>query len=169
MNEIFETSVFHLTSEQRQFIETLFREMHPMLLRFARAGLGSDELAEEAVQEVFLRACAAPEKVVEHEKPKGWTVKTLKNVLKEMYRKRDRMRELIATNSEFRNAVHCDDYFLIEYADILSPEEFELICKLKVDHYTVREAAEELGISVEACKKRSQRAMEKLRKKFGMF
>lgn len=167
MKEMYAEALFHLSLEQRAFIELIFKDMHPMLMNYARCGLNSREQAEEAVQDTFLKACAYPDKLMGSENPKGWMVRTLQNVMKEMYRKRDRMRDLVASESERSKAVHYDDYFETEYADILAPDEFALIRRLKVDHYSVREAAEELGISEEACKKRSQRAMDKLRRKLG--
>ena len=45
------------------------------------------------------------------------------------------------------------------------PEEFDLIRKVVLEKYSLLEAAEELGISIEACKKRLQRAKNKLKKK----
>ena len=169
MNELCEAAMYRLSPEQRKYIDLLFHDMYPMLINYARTSLGSKEQAEEAVQDTFVKACAFPEKLISSENPKGWLVKALQNVLKETYRKRDRMRNLIATETERSKAVHYDDYFEAEYADLLNPDEFDLIRRLKIYHYTIREAAEELGISEEACKKRSQRAMEKLRKKFGII
>lgn len=161
--------MYRLSPEQRKYIDLLFHDMYPMLINYARTSLGSKEQAEEAVQDTFVKACKFPEKLIESENPKGWLVKALQNVLKEMYRKRDRIRALLAAENERSEAIHYDDYFEAEYADLLEPEEFALIRKLKVYHYTIREAAEELGISEETCKKRSQRAMDKLRNKFGIF
>lgn len=165
MKEYNKVIMYRLSTKQRAFIESLFKEMYPMLLRYAKANLDSKEMAEEAVQMVFLKACSAPKKLMNSANPEGWTVQALKNVLREMYRKRDRMQELVVANTKLSKTVHYDDYFDAEYGDILSPEEFALIRRLKVDCYSIREAAEELGISEEVCKKRSQRAMDKLRKK----
>ena len=41
---------------------------------------------------------------------------------------------------------------------------FQLLVNIVVRRYTMLEAAEELGITVEACKKRVQRAKKKLQK-----
>ena len=53
----------------------------------------------------------------------------------------------------------------ILYADLLSPDEYSLLKKIVLQRYTIADAARELGISVESCKKRVQRAKQKLRKK----
>ena len=47
---------------------------------------------------------------------------------------------------------------------VLGEEDFQLLVNIVVRRYTMLEAAEELGITVEACKKRVQRAKKKLQK-----
>ena len=49
------------------------------------------------------------------------------------------------------------------YRDLLGSEDFKLLKKIILEKYPLSEAAEELNISVEACKKRVQRAKKKLR------
>ena len=49
------------------------------------------------------------------------------------------------------------------YSDIVDSPEYKLLKRIALDKYTILEAAQELGISVEACKKRVQRAKKKLR------
>ena len=65
---------------------------------------------------------------------------------------------------DYNKIVHFDDYSNVEYADMISPEEFLLFRMITVDRLSMREAAAELEISVEACKKRVQRIRAKLRR-----
>ena len=51
------------------------------------------------------------------------------------------------------------------YSDMLTEAEFQLLKRVAIDQYTMLEAAEALGITEEACKKRVQRAGKKLRRK----
>ena len=61
--------------------------------------------------------------------------------------------------------VHRDDYFDVEYSDLLDPEEMKLLRLVDVEGFSTREAAEAFGIAEVACRKRLQRAREKLRGK----
>jgi RNA polymerase sigma-70 factor (ECF subfamily) len=51
------------------------------------------------------------------------------------------------------------------YSNVSSSEEFKLIKAIALDGKSMMELAEEMHISVSACKKRAQRAREFLRKK----
>ena len=55
-----------------------------------------------------------------------------------------------------------ESYYPMEYSDLLSDAEYRLFRRIAVDRYSMKEAAYELGISVEACKKRVQRIRAKL-------
>lgn len=50
------------------------------------------------------------------------------------------------------------------YSDLTNSEDYKLLKKIALDKYSMLEAAKEMGISVEACKKRVQRAKKKLKK-----
>ena len=47
---------------------------------------------------------------------------------------------------------------------VLGEEDFELLKRIAIENRTMLEASSELGISVETCKKRIQRAKKKLKK-----
>ena len=53
----------------------------------------------------------------------------------------------------------------ILYGDISGHSDFQLLKLVVLSNYSMLEAAEEFGISVEACKKRVQRIQKLLRKK----
>lgn len=54
----------------------------------------------------------------------------------------------------------------ILYGDVAPREDFQIFKLIALKDYTMKEAADEFGISVEACKKRVQRIRNHLRKKF---
>jgi len=160
-------------------VEELYREMYGVLLCYAKAALEDQALAEEAVQDTFRIACARIGVLSESPNPRGWLMLTLKNVL------RNTRRELAALNRLFVSAVSVDDESALEgyaagsegekriedqevnilYADLLTQEEYRLLKRIVLQKYSIRDAAGELGISVESCKKRIQRIKKKLRKK----
>ena len=165
--------------DQDRLLEELYREMYSVLLCYANAALKDKALAEEAVQDTFRIACAKADDLSASVNPRGWLMLTLKNVL------RNTRRELAALNQLFVSAVSIDDEIVLEtyasgtdyekrieddevsilYSDLLSPDEYRLLKRIVLQKYTIRDAAKELGISIESCKKRIQRIKKKLRKK----
>lgn len=51
------------------------------------------------------------------------------------------------------------------FGDVSDSEDFQLLKRIALDRCTMLEVAEDLGISVEACKKRVQRARKRLQEK----
>lgn len=154
-----------LTREQDEQISALYHEMFNCLLKTAVSSLRSEMLAEEAVQETFCIACRKPDDLLSSKNPQGWLVKTLRYVISNMKRLATTQDKLMAAVYwDYNKIVHFDDYSNVEYADMISPEEFLLFRRITVDRLSMREAAAELEISVEACKKRVQRIRAKLRR-----
>ena len=154
---------------QDAFIEKLYHEMFMQLNIYAQNILRDRALAEEAVQDTFRIACTKVDELISSPNPKGWLMNTLKNVINNMKRSRARWLRILFTSAEIN-----EDSFgstndeidpEIMYGGIISAEEFDLIKKVVLEKYSLLEAAEELGISIEACKKRLQRAKNKLKNK----
>lgn len=154
-----------LTKEQDKQISALYHEMFDSLLKIAVSSIGSELLAEEAVQETFCIACKKPEALLSSKNPQGWLVKTLRYVINNMKRIATTQGKLMAAVFwDYSKLVHFDDYSNVEYSDMLSNEEYLLFRMITLDRISIREAAAEFNISVEACKKRVQRIRAKLRK-----
>lgn len=150
-------------------IEQLYLEMYDMLLTYAQCSFQEEPLAEEAVQETFRIACQKPEQMCESVNPKGWLVNTLKYTICNMKRSRENARRLLSeylTQAGEDAAVSEDLLSLqLQYGTLYDTEEFRLIREMAVDGKSHLEMAQERGISVDACKKRVQRAKEVLQKK----
>lgn len=157
-----------LTWEQGQKIARLYKEMYDRMCAYANGILRDKELSEELVQETFKIACDEPSKPLSSPNPQGWLMKALKNTMKNAQRKRATMAKHIvsAEDADIERIVSPDsgDNIDLMYSDLVDEAGFRLIKRVAVDRYTVLEAAEELGISEDACKKRFQRAKEKMRK-----
>lgn len=156
-----------LTRKQRQAIARLYKEVYNQLHTYAYGILRDRELSEDLVQKTFQTACGKPSKLLSSENPRGWLMETLKNEMKNAKRKRATMAKhtVPAETVDLEQIVSPDpgDNIDLLYAGLLSEEEFQLVKRVAVDRYTTLEAAEELGISEDACKKRVQRAKKKLR------
>ena len=158
-----------MDTAQQNRIEELYYEMFEMLLAYARSALKNESLAEEAVQETFRVACQRPEQVCERVNPRGWLVQTLKYTICNMRNSQQAARRLLEKYTENRgtDATFSEDNMDLHilYENVADTEEFKLLTEMVIEGRSHLEMAESRGISVDACKKRVQRAREKLRTK----
>ena len=157
-----------LNQEEEKYIEQLYREMYTCLFFYAKNAQGNKSLAEEAVQDTFRIACIKPESLMRSKNPRGWLINTLKNVIRNRRRTEARLNNLLlaamsACEPQSKATVAAAE-FHAAYADALGKDDFQLIINIVIRRYTMLEVAEELGITVEACKKRVQRAKKRLQK-----
>lgn len=157
-----------LSESEYQFLEQLYRAYYHQLFLYAKAAVKNPHLAEEAVQDTFHIACSKIRELQRSENSAGWLVQTLKNVLKNMERTRSSLYTSLHTTVPYNDAVLGTQQDEIDvallYGGILTEEEFHLLKRIALDRYSFLEAAEELHISVEACRKRFQRIRKKMRK-----
>ena len=158
-------------ANKRRQIDRLYLQMYPMLFEYARSVMPNDVLAEEAVQETFVIACQKPDALLGSPNPPGWLVVTLKHVISNTRRKQQAAQSLLEDYIANRKAelTAANDPISPEllYGDIARTEEFRLLKELAVDGRSYQQMARSRGISLEACRKRVQRAKEILRKKIG--
>lgn len=156
------------TQEQDELLEALYVEMHDKLVKYAYCALMDFERAEEAVQDTFRIACTRIDVLEASEVPGAWLMKTLKNVISNMRRSQERLKKLVITTLQFEEEKHVqiqDNNVDLLYSGIIKDEDFLLLKLIAIDNYTMQEAAIALGINIEACKKRVQRAKKKFKSK----
>lgn len=158
-----------MISEYSEKIEQLYLEMYDMLITYARCSVEEESLAEEAVQETFQIACQKPDKLCKSLNPKGWLVNTLKYTIRNMKRSRENARQLLSNYliEQMECATFSEDKLSLQlmYDDVSCTEEFKLIKEMAIDGRSHLEMANARGITVDAGKKRVQRAKEILQKK----
>jgi len=156
-----------LDENQDRKLEKLYREMfHPCFV-YARNALDDESLAEEAVQDTFRIACEKTDSLFASENPNGWIMKTLKNVTRNMKRTRACINKIIVDMASVDENIFFtsdEENPALLYARIINDEDFALLKRISIDGYSLLEAADELGISVGACKKRVQRARQRFKK-----
>ena len=151
-----------LQPEQAAVIEALFRENWEKLYRCANRMLRSPPLAEEAVQEAFVIAVMKYEEMCASGNPAGWLYRTVQNVALNQRRARQRGSELLQRLLSEQAETSGEESVFV---DLQEDEDFRLVRRGTLDGYSMRETAEALGISLEACKKRVQRAKARLRER----
>lgn len=154
-------------------ISKLYREMYGRMFAYALSVLQNRDFAEEAVQDAFCILCTKANEVLKKENPHGWLMCVLQNVMRNMNRQRMMMNRLIMTSLQVDNLeeilVSDEENVDILYGNVAVRADFQLLKRIVLDNYTMLEAAEELGITVDACKKRVQRIKKLLRKKLSNF
>ena len=150
-----------------QFLETLYRAHYQKLFLYANAVLKHRELAEEAVQDTFHIACGKIRLLQQSPNSAGWLVQTLKYVLRNMERTRSSLYaslQHLPYEEQYLGGRKDEECIELLYGGILTDEEFHLLRRIVLEGCSFPEVSRELGISVEACRKRMQRIREKLRK-----
>ena len=156
-----------MNPEYSKKIEQLYFEMYDMMISYARCSFAEESLAEEAVQETFKIACQKPVQLCESVSPKGWLVNTLKFTIRNMKRNREHLQQLLSKVEQNDTSLYSEDRLPLdlEYGDLANTEDFKLIVEMAVDGKSHLEMATARNITVSACKKRVQRAKEKLQEK----
>lgn len=149
-------------------VEQLYKEMYPALRVYALRILEDPALAEEAVQDAFCIACAKREQFLTSGNPRSWIMCTLKYVMRNMLRTQAKLRTLLRSlDEEEETPVEVAEMVSVDtlFGDLSDSEDFHLLKRVALERCTMLEIAQELGISVETCKKRVQRARKRLREK----
>ena len=151
-----------------EYIEQLYREMFLKLYIYALKTVRDPSLAEEAVQNTFCIACERENKLLESKNPRGWLMNVLKNVIRNSLRERAKLAVAIMDVLEENDTEVATSHDLdldTLYSDVAKTEDFQLLKRLALEDCSILEISEDLGLSIETCKKRVQRARKRLQKK----
>lgn len=149
--------------KNQRVIETWYRQYSTILFNYCHQFVDYHS-AQEVVQETFRIAWEAVQHT-EIQYPKTWLINVAKNVLRNRSRQRERWKRFLAgleipeENRQSEDPVNVE----LEYGGLIDRQDLHLLKLLAVDGYTYPEAAQELGLTAEACRKRAKRAEKKLR------
>ena len=132
--------------------------------------LGDRALAEDAVQETFLRLVRRRERYDPSQPFAPWFYTVLRNVCTDLLRRRAREAQAMAAASQEGAVCEAPRMLPGDALELLGRlgTEDRAVLELRVVHgLSLREAAAALGISEEAAKKRAQRALRRLREEIG--
>lgn len=149
-------------------LEQMYREMYPTLYAYALRILKDHALAEEAIQDTFCIACAKREQFLSSANPHGWIMCTLKFVMRNMLRTQAKLKSLLQSLDDEEGVCAGPQEMAsvdVLFGDVSDSEDFQLLKRIALDRCTMLEVAQDLGISVETCKKRVQRARKRLQQK----
>ena len=157
-----------MNEDHNQMIEDLYNEMFQHMISYAKTALPV-ALAEEAVQETFRIACQRAEVLAQSETPKGWLIVTLRNTIRNIRRNQESTKRILAKfmATQISDIGVTEDNIGLEvmYQNIADMEDYKLLKEKVLEGKSHAEMADARGITVEACKKRVERAKKSLRKK----
>jgi len=145
---------------------------HREFLAFLQKRIGDKAVAEDILQEAFVRSLPKVETLEQEESAVAWFYRILRNAVIDHYRRRssgDRKLEAFATEleqhveaeAEVRGAVcRC----VSTLASTLKPEYAEALKRVELDGVAVKDYAQEMGITGSNAAVRVFRAREALRK-----
>ena len=152
-----------MNKEEHDFLEEIYKKMFDLLLKYATIQIQDYHSSYDLVQETFLTAHINIHKLILSKSPQGWIYNVLKNKI--LHEKRAKARFLlfiekitIDNNSKKYNIDNYNQYLY----ETLKKDEYEILKYIYCDGYSMKEAAEMLGITYETCKKRVQAAKRKL-------
>jgi len=158
---------FRETADEAAFDEIILRYHRPALI-IARDRLPKHSaLAEDAVQEAFIRTVRNRDSFDCRKSFAAWFYTILRNVCLDYCRKemrREKQLQEIAQQEEPAandSIAHRD--MVAAILQTLAPTDREILIYRFIHGLTIREIAEQLGLSDEAVKKRAQRALKHLR------
>lgn len=152
-----------------QVLETLVAN-HREFLRFVERRVGNRALAEEIVQDAFVRSLDRGDEI--RESVVGWFYRVLRNAVIDHQRRQavaDRRldqfaAELAAGGEAEQEAAQAACACVLALADTLKPDYADALRRIDVEHVPVKDYAEANGISASNAGVRVFRAREALRK-----
>ncbi len=159
---------FQLTGDADTFAEIVARCLGPALA-IARRILNDPSLAEDAVQEAFLRVVRRRDAYIPTQPFAGWFYTILRNVCVDTLRRIARQAKLVQEASTRLQAVERPAELAadaLEMLDVLPKGEKDVLVLRIVQNLSFREISAAMGISEEAAKKRAQRGLKRLRTRY---
>ncbi len=155
-----------MTEEENRFIAELYVQLRDQLFSQALACLHSAALAEDAVQDSFYIASQKAQSLLHAPNPQGWMVLTLKNVVRNQLRERERMKQLqlILQRQHIQQSPESVS-FVDVFAEIRDSEEFRILTERFYEGRSYSDMAQSRGITEAACRKRIERAKKFLQNK----
>ena len=131
-------------------IEDLYRKYGPSVLRRARALLGDEQAARDAMQEVFVRALKSKVKFHEGVSPMTWLYRVTTNYCLNALRNQGRRLRVLSSQPAAETTERAGAEDLIAVKELLArvPDELAQIAVYYfVDHMKQEEIAEIVGVS----------------------
>ena len=156
-----------LESAEREYLHALCLTHYPALRRYVYHLGFRGEGVEDWIQETFLVAIRHIEVLKAHENPGAYLTQILRNVIGHALRRMQyaaRIAEQLRAEELTEPSGYGDELDPeILYSGLVSDEELRLLLRFYLEGWSQKDLARELGIDIEACSKRIQRAKAHLK------
>jgi RNA polymerase sigma-70 factor, ECF subfamily len=156
-------------------VRALYREYGPLVYAVAHRALGRHDLAEETVQQTFVRAWQAADRIDVDRDPAPWLATIARRAAIDIYRREARRPTSALTEMAAREEAvvdltseTLDAVWQVRRAIEALPADEATIVRLQhIDGMTHREISEKLGVALGTVKSRSHRAHRALAELLG--
>jgi RNA polymerase sigma factor (sigma-70 family) len=151
-------------------VRAMYREYGKLVYSVAHRVLGRHDLAEDAVQQTFVRAWQAAERIDVDRDPAPWLATIAKHAAIDIHRHEARRPTTALTENIARDRADADPraealdaaWHVRRAIEDLPPEEAAVVRLQHIDGMTHIEISDELGLALGTVKSRSHRAHRKL-------
>lgn len=147
--------------------ESIWRDFHAQLYNFIRRRVRDDALADDLLQQVFLRIHTRIDTLRDDTKLSAWVYQITRNVIADHYRARSESSplddELPSPEDETNDLAERLAPGIRTFVESLSPPYREAFVLTEVQGMSQVELANRLGISISGAKSRVQRARAQLK------
>lgn len=141
-----------------QMVYSWYQQYKTGLYRFALSILKDTHLAEDALQEAFVRMLNR-NRLPDTEKAQAWLYRVVRNICYDILRKRNRETEELPVSAANREETW-------EFTELIAPlpqKEQEILALRFIGGFSHKEIAQIMGMTVHSAKKRYERAIHTLR------
>jgi RNA polymerase sigma-70 factor (family 1) len=161
---------------EEQGFTYFFNALYPALMYYAYRILNDKAAAEDVVEESFIKIWERHTTFSHHQVIKSWLYTTVRNAcinIKQQEQRQNTHKETIARSLQVTQESPLNDMIVAEVItqvhatiQVLPTECRRIFQMLYIQGKTVREIAEELGLSISTIKNQKARGLEILRKRF---
>jgi RNA polymerase sigma-70 factor (ECF subfamily) len=153
-----------------ELLDQIWRDYHRGLLGFIRRRVGAADLAEDILQDVFVKAHSRLNTLADADRIQSWLYQIARNTIIDYHRTRKSAEPL--PNEMAQRAEHSDEGWrelgkcVLPMIEMLPKGYREALLLSEIDGLPLKEVAQRLNISLPGAKSRVQRGRERLKNIF---
>lgn len=156
-----------MITNMEQKTNELWNRFSDGLKRFILKKVNDAALAEDLLQETFIRIHSKIDTLRDESKVQSWVFQVARNIISDHFRKNNlvavgEVPETIDSEEEQDEAMTETIRDMVHFLNDLSDQDCQAICRVELEGASIKEYAEKAGISYTAAKTRVARARHKL-------
>lgn len=150
-------------------VEKIWHDMHDKLLAFILKKIPDKAIAEDILQEVFVKIHEKIATLTDDTKLQAWIYQITRNLIVDHYRALKKGNDLLSDETEKDDGTEKTEVMeeavqdIINFMDAMPPEHCDPLCATEIDGLSIKEYAIKTGISYTAAKSRVQRSRKMLK------